>query len=761
MVNLGLVGTGHYPVWHWQGDADAVEQDPAVSHVLDLLDPVRSLRCVFCGLEKEAGSVTCVACSRRCPDPDCRGTPRWVKDPYDEICQHCEAFVRRLDAPCRGRPQNCDQDLCESGRNASGDSNSFECFGQALERDGYFVYQLETGYVGMTYNPSRRQFEHDRRENLQRYINSKNDIENPGAYFRKAFNEDIDDRWEAYYSKHWLGVRMSDKNAAGERRISWLSPVLKTRNEAYRCEWALKQYRHETVGLFPGTYDEVVNLSSMPIIVFQSAGLDYNAETERVSFNLSWDLPHGIGPSQVIPVSRYELQRFCSPSSEYVPVASGLEPGFRGQLDLDLVGDWRARAVNFDDIPGPWANFTVSHQDVARGVQKLVGVADVTAELFDNWKGEVLVRWSVDNPVPGVHYEVEREGIYGSLSVIDVGSATALHEIVIARDASSYQYRVRAVLDGVGGGWQSGGEQSRCVVGGVVPGPVVDLSSRCQSDGSIDLHWRAPEWLGHDPVQGYYVEIVHDGGNAEYAGVRTATNWYDADSRLGCLSDVSYRVRAWNALGSGPWSDPVQVRGAARQQSVRSALSFSQQLQAESAGADWFSLRWDSGVGNGLSYDLEVNTDDEVVVYPVAEPLFTVPISWSSVTLMTCRVRAVRRGVAGDWSEPVAVNSAGDYESALGFVLPNGVNLGFVVIGGASGYSLVAVWSGRDVSLLTRVVPEPGSSSIGACYSQEQGRVGSVLVRLALLRSRFAREGRYWSSRFYGRRVHRFISFGI
>lgn len=73
-----------------------------------------------------------------------------------------------------------------------------DCFGPTLERDGYFVYVLETGYIGMTYNPSRRQFEHDRKEALRRYISGRNDIENPEAYLRKAFNDDIEERWETH-----------------------------------------------------------------------------------------------------------------------------------------------------------------------------------------------------------------------------------------------------------------------------------------------------------------------------------------------------------------------------------------------------------------------------------------------------------------------------------------------------------------------------------------------------------------------------------
>ena len=174
MFNLPPTTNTLHEVWRWQGASDATEPDPAVVRILDLLDPVKSLRCAFCGGSKQAGQISCVACSRRCPDPDCRGTPRRVKEPGEELCRHCAAFVHRLDAPCRGRPGHCDLEICETARNATG--NSLECLGPPSERDGYFVYQLETGYIGMTYNPSRRQFEHDRKESLWRDINSRNNI---------------------------------------------------------------------------------------------------------------------------------------------------------------------------------------------------------------------------------------------------------------------------------------------------------------------------------------------------------------------------------------------------------------------------------------------------------------------------------------------------------------------------------------------------------------------------------------------------------
>ena len=696
-----------------------------------LLDPAQSLHCAFCGGGKESGFVSCFACSRRCPDPDCHGTPRWVKEPDEELCRHCAAFVHRLDAPCRNRPGSCDLEICETARNATG--KLLDCFGPTLERDGYFVYQLETGYIGMTYNPSRCQFEHDRSESLWRYIDGRNDIENPGAYFRKAFDDDIEERWEKHFQDHWSGVRSSDKNAFGERRIRWLSPALPTRNEAYRCEWALKQYRNEVNGLFPGTFGEVVSLSSVPVVIFQSAGLDYDANAEQVSFDLSRDLPHELGPSQVVPVSRYELQRYDVVRAEYITVASGLGADFRSRLGASLIAHWRARAVNFDDIPGPWTDFALSEHDVALGVQKLVRVADVTAELLNIWPCEVNVRWSVSNPVAGVQYQVERKSSEGRRVVTDVGYATEYCETCVVGEATTYQYSVRAVLDGVGGVWQSGGEQSRCVVGGVAPGKIDSVSAQCLPDGSIRVEWEVPEWQGYDAIQGYNVETVCDGGLPEYAGVRTANSWYDADSKMGYLSDVSYRVRPWSAMGCGPWSEVIHVTGTARASAIRWALPSSKPPKVTGPGNDRISFQWNDWGGNGLSYDLETTTGADTICHYSTESTIIMPVDWLSVGLLSYRSRPVRRGIRGDWSELMGIQSGKDYESARKLPWPEGINVGLVVVDAEHGSpSVVAVWSGRDKGFLARGVPDFRSATIGAGVGSEQRRVRSVLVRRPL-----------------------------
>ena len=201
-----------YRVWEWDGDRRNLGDDPETRRVLNLLDPMCSGLCALCGSEKSADAVTCRRCAKVCPDPDCKGTPRGVKGLEDEMCRDCANFVRKLDASCRGSTESCDEPECDNWHKRLGPDGSVWCFGEPRERNGYFVYQLETGYVGMTYNPSRRQREHDafvRYENrLTRYIAGRDDVKDRGAYYRKCVRDwrYTDEDWANDFDEHWKRV---------------------------------------------------------------------------------------------------------------------------------------------------------------------------------------------------------------------------------------------------------------------------------------------------------------------------------------------------------------------------------------------------------------------------------------------------------------------------------------------------------------------------------------------------------------------------
>ena len=210
--------------------------------------------------------------------------------PSDPMCEHCSEWVHTLDLDSDRQPKI---------------------------RDGFFVYQLDTGYIGMTYNPSKRQKEHE----VTAYMDGRADIESRPAYHRKMMED-----WPVEYAKHWSEVRKSDPRYSDERRLRWLSPILDTREMAFRCEWALKSYQRPNAELFPGRFDQITSLSSTPVIALESSHLLYDTDSKTLLFGLEWKLSGELGPSQIVPVSRYELERFDDATGIFAPVSKSILP---------------------------------------------------------------------------------------------------------------------------------------------------------------------------------------------------------------------------------------------------------------------------------------------------------------------------------------------------------------------------------------------------------------------------------------------------
>ena len=659
-----------YRVWDWNGDRRNVSGDPEVERILNLLDPERSSRCALCGNEKSADAVTCQMCAEICPDPDCRGNPRGVKDAGEAMCAHCENFVRKLDAPCRGDAIGCEIPHCIEQHKRFDRNGVGWCFGEALERNGYFVYQLETGYIGMTYNPSRRQLEHDAYERkgrwVQNYMASRNNILDPYAYFSVAMSdfEYTDDDWATAFDAHWKRVRESDKSVVGERRIVWLSAPLPTRATAYRCEWALKFYRGSSRGKFPTRYREVVRLSSVPSVTFASANLAFDPATTRAVFALSWELSYDLGPSQIIAPAYYELERYDAERQNWIAVDRGNVVGFSDRFGASWMGEWRARAVNDFEIPGPWSYFDVSESDIATGVQQLVGLSGLTINV-DKDTGAIKVHWEVAQRIDGLSFEVERT----------VGEETVLHRVdgncecfddVIHTDAViECHYRVRAVLDEVRGPWEPT-TPVRAVVGGALPGVVGEVNARCQADGSIRLYWTAPEWRGFARLDGYEVETRRRGESVITAVNATTSAWQDGRSVDDELQDVQYRVRSKNLHGVGPWSELVTVSVAARRAGLHDGLDRLVVLHPASFSEDGVSF----SSGNheiGEAYVLEVERFDaigstcEICVFESG----TLDVGWQRARAMAWRSGVLRRGCFIPLSERSAVIRSNDLTAVL------------------------------------------------------------------------------------------------
>ena len=308
------------------------------ARILQLLDPRKGKVCVKCSLAKDDGELLCSRCSSGCPDGDCRGPhPRGGqtrKDVGDEMCMHCTGFCEGLDRRCQGNLDDCSDRRCQRKGYCLG-------YSQRIPRSGFFVYQLDNGYVGMTYDPSGRQAEHESRG--------------------KPPHMDID--------AHWQGVRRSDKRDPGEHRIRWLSPHLDSRKKAFRCEWALKKYRDFGKPNFREIFDEITGVSSVPRLEFEPPQLRWDGASEGFLFWLKWKFFGCLSSHKVVAVDSYELQRLDMSSGSPVVIGSKVLQGSDEVGELSLACSlssipqdaWRVRAVNDVGIPGPWSRSRSTH----------------------------------------------------------------------------------------------------------------------------------------------------------------------------------------------------------------------------------------------------------------------------------------------------------------------------------------------------------------------------------------------------------------
>ena len=450
----------------------------------------------------------------------------------------------------------------------------------------------------------------------------------------------------------------------GERRIIWLSAPLPTRTEAYRCEWALKAYKGRSRNKFPTRYEEVVSLSSVPVVAFSNAKLEFDAATTRAVFALSWELSHDLGPSHIVEPAYYDLERYDTGMKDWIKVDRGVVVGFSGQFGASWVGRWRARAVNAFSIPGPWSYFEVSESDIATGVQQLVELNKVSVDVNEN-TGAISVQWNIPQPISGLTFEVER-AIDGERDLHQVdGNHNSFDDAADTETVIVVQYRVRAVLDEVRGSWVPA-TPIGVTVGGSLPGAVDILNVRCQHNGSIQLKWACPEWHGFGALAGYEVETSRENAKFFIAANGTVIEWLDEDSIVDEVKEIMYRIRARNEHGAGPWQ-LVTVSAADRLSGLSDGLAQLQVLHPKScsvAGVVFAHYPYE----DGPKYAVEVERFDVVgsdsEIYKFDSGAMDVP--WLGARAMVWRSGVLRRGCFVSLSERSTVIRSDDLASVLG-----------------------------------------------------------------------------------------------
>lgn len=672
--------------------------DERILRILWLLDPVNGETCGKCAAPKTAGKILCDSCNTSCPDPDCRVSRRngrqAMKSASGEMCQDCLRWALRLDMPCRGYPPGCDDSDCQERRDRDRRSPVFsnheedDCYGERMERHGFFVYQLDTGYIGMTYNPSKRQVEHRARQYVakqEKARGAENRIDHPQAYIAKVVSED----WPKEYAKHWEGVRKSDKRYAEERRIRWLSPPLGSREMAFRCEWALKSYHQQADSLLPGRFEEITSLSSVPLIDLRAFELRYDADAQVAFFELAWRLSNDLGPSQIVPVHHYELECLDDDSGDFVPANLDISPGVRDDdlvsysydATLGLKSAWRVRAVNDVGIPGPWSGIHISTSDMESAIQDFIRVDNVSCSLQGKASGMVYIAWDTDNDIPGLTFDVERQSGDAATVVATGLVAHSLTDWVQPQGVTRYQYRVRANLFGVSGRWIDGWRSAAVIVGGPRPGEVGRAEIVCDSPGTIELQWSRPEWEGYSNVTDYEVARWNDGwvpvgsvrvdaptvpfrhANPSREVIRWNYDWSFVDRGLPPLG-YTYGVRALNESGAGPWRE-VSVAAEDMLASLERGLQIDQlfcQLRDPVEGL--LELSWRvPDCGLDAAFEVERRSGNDVSRQSGTGSSYIDRFDLAVGNLYRYRVRISLWDVEGEWSDTLGVLIVDGFES--------------------------------------------------------------------------------------------------
>ncbi|HUR70093.1 MAG TPA: fibronectin type III domain-containing protein [Candidatus Thermoplasmatota archaeon] len=213
-----------------------------------------------------------------------------------------------------------------------------------------------------------------------------------------------------------------------------------------------------------------------------------------------------------------------------------------------------------------------------------------TLTLTNTTANRIGLSWSAPNMGGGTlsSYKIERSTDGSSWSLLATSSLTPTN--VSWTDAtvssnSTYYYRVYAVTDGGNGAASTA--QSKLTMG--VPWGVTGLARTGGVGGvSTIMSWNAPS-DGGSAILTY--DIEKSSNNVSWSDASPATSVSTSTTQVtGTI--YSYRVRANNALGAGPWSSAVYAIGTPSAPAVTISNSTAHQL----------GLSWSAASQNGGTY---------------------------------------------------------------------------------------------------------------------------------------------------------------
>ncbi len=370
---------------------------------------------------------------------------------------------------------------------------------------------------------------------------------------------------------------------------------------------------------------------------------------DATTIDLTWDLPTSDGGS---PITGYRIQASTNASTGFVSIGTtGVTNSFTdSDRDPGTTQYYRVAAINDVGRSG-WSNV------VPGTTSGGTGTAGAPLNLTAVGAGPTIINldWEVPSSIPsgktisGYRVDVSTNG---GINFTQLATTTATeHQHTRLTTGVIYHYRVRA--------WYSDGtlgpaaftHATTTATG--IPGVPLNLTATVGGPSVINLDWDAPSSIGGSAITGYRIEWSVDGGNPWTFLVTTSQTDYQ-HTGLTAGTTRHYRVRAENASGSGPWTDPpasatttIGIPGVPRN------------LTATAVGASAIDLEWTApasvaGSARVTSYSIEWSVDGNSSWMPLVSNHRDTgyrDVGLDPGTTRYYRVAAVNQHGRGPWTE--------------------------------------------------------------------------------------------------------------